>query len=154
MTSVSAELVISTSQPWESIWSTQCHPMHSRGPLPGSIQHRPSHKPRTDAKASGTRRCLSPGRVVAVQVKKKKRERPDFLTSHILCLWSNNLSYYVWVGGVLLVMHLFLARLMFVSEGTLKDRNVDRPHSSSCSAPSCLSISWRVLALPANMLTS
>lgn len=152
MTSVSAELVISTSQPWESIWSTQCHPMHSRGPLPGSIQHRPSHKPHTDAKASETHRCLSPGRVVAVQVKKKRKT--GFLISHILCLRSNNLSYYVWMGGVLLVMHLFLAQLMFVSEETLKDRNVDRPHYSSCSAPSYLSISWRVLALPAIMLTN
>lgn len=52
--------------------------MHSRGPLPGSIQHRPSHKPRTDAKASGTRQCLSPGRVVAVQVKKKEKRKTGF----------------------------------------------------------------------------
>lgn len=70
MTSVRVEHVISTSSPWESIWSTRCHPMHSRGPSPGSIQHRPSHRPHSGAKASGTRQCLSPGRVVAVPGKK------------------------------------------------------------------------------------
>lgn len=70
MTSVRVEHVISTSLPWESIWSTRCHPMHSRGPSPGSIQHRPSHRPHSGAKASGTRQCLSLGRVVAVPGKK------------------------------------------------------------------------------------
>lgn len=70
MTSARVEHVISTSSPWESIWSTRCHPMHSRGPSPGSIQHRPSRRPHSGAKASGTRQCLSPGRVVAVPGKK------------------------------------------------------------------------------------
>lgn len=72
MRSVNEKHAVCTSLPWESIWSTQCHPKHSRGPSPGSIRHRPSHKPHTDAKASGKHQYLNPGRVVAVQVKKRK----------------------------------------------------------------------------------
>lgn len=46
--------------------------MHNKGPLPGSIQHRPFHKPHTYAKASGIHQCLSRGTAVAVQVEGKK----------------------------------------------------------------------------------
>lgn len=67
MTGFNVEHVWSTSWPWGSIWSTRCRPMRSRGPWPDSTQHRPSHKPRSGAKASGIRQCLSPGRVVATK---------------------------------------------------------------------------------------
>lgn len=56
-----------TSLPWGSIWSTQCHPMRSRGPWPGNIQHKPSHIPHSDVKASGRHQWLNPSTVVAVQ---------------------------------------------------------------------------------------
>ena len=69
---MNVEYAFSTSWPWGSIWSTRCRPMRSTGPSPGSIRHRPSRKPHTDAKASGKRRCLSPGTVVAVRAEETK----------------------------------------------------------------------------------
>lgn len=89
-TSMNVAYVFSTSWPWESIWSTLCHPMRSKGPSPGSTQHRPSHKPHIDARASGTHQCLSPGTVVAVQVEEKKTQ---FSISDILCLRSHNWGF-------------------------------------------------------------
>lgn len=134
MTSVRMEHVISTSSPWESIWSTRCHPMHSMGPSPGSIQHRPSHRPHSGAKASGTRQCLSPGRVVAVPGKKTGTYFMSWqLQFSCLCLDGRHTLSNAPISGT--------AYVCYVSREALKDRNVDRRHNHSRSVPSYLSIS-------------